>query len=496
MSTGKPDPTEQDYTTAARRLGVGTAITWVAWITARALTLATLVLLTQALPADDLGALLGALAAGVLGATLATGGLPDVTTRSAVIEAETGFGRGDINRALIRFGLACPAILALVFAIVARKEGALDWSLLTSSSLLAVTQGGTLIVASIFRARGQAGMYALVTSLFTSIGRTGVAIVALVASAGASAVLWAFVVLNVVVIVGAWRGATRGLPATTSARADTASLHLGGAVWSLLQNLDVVVVGLVVGATGAGTYGVALRLAEFSLLILVAVGVLYLPEAARLAHADRRDELVHLYRTSSRWCALIALPLGGTGFIVAPDLAQLLMPEHAHAATTVLRILLPGYAFQGALGLAYPTAVALGADRAIRLTAIVAIPALIVVTVGFAELWGLPGAATSTLLAFTSLTLWWLVKARLVLGVLPFDGLFARAFATCLASWLATALVALATRGDAPLVSLTLSGLAGLVSWLVLVRFAGALSGPELRTLTRMGQRGLRLSRA
>lgn len=495
----RPEPDERQpatYAGAASRLGRGTAITWLAWLAARALALATLVLLTQTLSADDLGALLAALAAGVLGATLATGGLPDATTRSASLEAETGFGRGDVRRALVRFAVTCPAIVALVFAIVAQRDGGLDWSLLASSSLLAVTQGGTAIVASIFRARGQAGRYALVTSLIMSVGRTGVAVAALATGAGAGVVLWAFVLVNVGVIAAAWESALRGLPATTSSDTGTAALHLGGAVWSLLQNLDVVVVGLVVGVGGAGTYGVALRLAEFALVILVAVGVLYLPEAVRLAHGRHRRELVQLYRTSSRWCVLIALPIGGVGFIVAPDLAEVLMPDHAESATTVLRILLPAYALQGALGLAYPTAVALGADRAIRLTALWAVPALLAVTVAFTELWGLAGAATATLLAFSALTVWWVLEVRGLLGALPFDALFGRALASCLVSWVGAAIGTLATRGQAPLVSLAVGVLAGVVSWLVLVRFAGALSGPELRTLARMGQRGFRLSRA
>ncbi len=66
----------------------------------RVLTLATLVLLTHALPAEGLGTLFSALAAGVLGAALAMGGLPDATTRQAAASTEMPFGRGDVRRAL------------------------------------------------------------------------------------------------------------------------------------------------------------------------------------------------------------------------------------------------------------------------------------------------------------------------------------------------------------------------------------------------------------
>ena len=62
---------------ATRRIGRGTAVTWLAWVGGRLLTLLTLVLLTRALSPDDLGSVLAALATGVLGASLAIeGGCP------------------------------------------------------------------------------------------------------------------------------------------------------------------------------------------------------------------------------------------------------------------------------------------------------------------------------------------------------------------------------------------------------------------------------------
>lgn len=497
MALNEPDESQHSaFVSAAGRLGQGAAITWLAWVAARALALATLILLTQALSSEDLGALLAALAAGLLGATLATGGLPDATTRTAVFEAERGFGRGDVNRALVRFALACPAILVLIFAIVSRKSGALDWSLLTASVLLAITQGGTSIAASIFRARGQAGRYALVTNLLTSIGRTVVGVIALTAGLGAGIIMWAFVAINAGVIVGTWSAAVSALPPTTSSAPGEASLHLGGAVWSLLQNLDVVVVGLVVGASGAGTYGAALRLAEFTLLLLIAMTVLYLPEAAKLAADERQHALVLFFRASSRWCALVALLVGGTGWVVAPDIAQLLLPEHASTATTVLRILLPAYALHGALGLAYSTSVALGDYRTIGRTALVAIPTLILVTVGLTELWDITGAATATAIGYTALTIWWLVQAGRALGALPFDALFVRAIATCVGSWISAGAVAYLSRSQPPFATLVAAAGAASITWLAGLWILGALSPPERRALARLGLRSPRVSRA
>jgi O-antigen/teichoic acid export membrane protein len=464
----------------------------VAWVAARALALATLILLTRALRPADLGAFFAALAAGLLGATLATGGLPDATTRTAASATGEGLGRGDLKQALVRFGAVCPAIFVLLFVIVSSESGAMDWSLLMASVLLAVTQGGTLIIGSIFRARGQAGLYALVTSLLASVGRTVIASAALVFTLGAGPVLWAFAVLNVAVIIGTWRAAgVRDLPPTRSEAEGEGALHLGGAVWSLLSNLDVVVVGVVLGARGAGTYGATMRLAEFSIQFLIAITVLYLPEVTRLAVAGRRDALRLLYRTSSRWSAMMTLLVAGVGFIAAPSLAKLLFPHNASVTTTILRLLFSGYAVHGALGLAYGTAVALGMYREIRGFALVALPLLLAITVAFTALWGLIGAASATLTGYLVFSLWWAFRVKSVFGATPFDRLYVRAVLACGLSWVVAAIVAALTGGARPAVSLVATALAGFAMWSVLVLWAGVLSSAELRAVGRLRGRAM-----
>jgi O-antigen/teichoic acid export membrane protein len=482
---------------ASVRIGRGTAITWGAWVVARALALATLLLLTRALPADDLGALFAAMATGLLGAMVATGGLPDATTRSAVSAVgESGFGRGDLNGALLRFGAACPAILILLFAIAGQEGGRLDLSLLVASVLLAVTQGGTAIIASIFRARGQAGRYALVTSLIASIGRALVAAAALEFDLGASIVLWAFAAVNAAIIAGTWKASARGLPASRSRSDGEGALHIGGAVWSLLSNLDVVVVGVVLGAGGAGTYGATMRLAEANIQFVIAIAVLYLPEATRLAVAGHRRALADLYRTSSRWSALVSLFTTGVGFIAAPDLAKILFPDRGSTIATLLRILFLGYAVYGALGLAYGTSIAQGAFREIRAFGLISLPLLVVVTVAFTELWGLTGAACATASGYVVLTFWWAMSVRATLGVTPIDRFYRRSLAACCASWASAGVAAYLTRADAPVIALGATVAAGFVTWVALLLLAGALRPAEMRAVGRLRIRDARPRRA
>jgi O-antigen/teichoic acid export membrane protein len=483
-----PDAPGAVYADAATRVGVGTAVNWVGWIVARALALVTLVFLARTLDAADLGAVLASIAAGLLGATLATGGLPDATTRSAVSAdgVSGGFGRGDIRSALIRFAATCPAILVLLLLIASSDSGGFDWELVLASVLLAVTQGGTSVLAAVYRARGQAGRFTLVTGLIVAVGRTVIAAFAWATHGDAKLVLWLFVLLNVALIVGTWHSAVRDLPPGKAAGEGETALHLGGAVWALLAHLDVVVVGVVIGAKAAGTYGATLRLAEFSYQFLVAVTVLYLPEVTRFALGDRRSPLVALYRAASRWSALVALLLAGTGFVAAPKLAELILPRDTGISTTLLRILFVGYAVYGALGLGYLTSVALGSFREIRRSSLVALPAIVAATVVFAHVWGLVGAACATASGYVVLSTIWVVYASSTLKATPFDRYYLRGIAASVLTWACAGVAAAATAGQAPLVSVTAIGVVAMVAWLGLVQVTGSLPPAERRGLTRM----------
>jgi len=479
---------ERHHVAAAARVGAGTAITSIAWIAARALALVTLVLLTRTLPADDLGALLAAIAAGLLGATLAIGGLPDATVRSAASTSdapEAGFGRGDLWNALMRFAATLPFVFTLLLVISDGADG-LNWGLWAAGALLAVTQGGATILAAVFRARGQAARFALATGLAVAIGRTLVAALALALDVSAELVLWSFVVINAGVIAATWGAATRGLAANRSDKHGAGPLQLGGAVWALLAHLDIVVVGVVIGADAAGVYGATLRLAEFSYQFVIAVSVLYLPEAVKLFAADRRQALVALYRTSSRWSALVSLLLAGVGFVLAPRFAELLLPDDAAASTTVMRILFVGYAFYGALGLGYLTSVAAGSFRSIRGASLVALPAIVVGTVIAAELWGLTGAACATAAGYIAFNLWWLRSTAAALGATPFDRPYLRALLACALSVGGAAAMAALLVGAPALVAIGVVGVGTILLWLLLAVILEGLTPGELRAARRL----------
>jgi O-antigen/teichoic acid export membrane protein len=472
-------------TGSAARVGRATAVNWVAWILARALALGTLVLLTRTLNADELGSLLAALAAGVLGAALAAGGLPDATARqAAAADSALGFGRGDLRRAILRFAVVLPFVLAAVIVITARTSTDVSLSEVLAAVTLAVTQGVTTIMAAVFRARGQPGRFALATNLGSSAGRALIAALAYPLEWHSGVVLWAFAAVNAAVALLTWREAVRGLPDSSASVPGEGALHLGGVVWSLLGNADVVTVGLVLGAGPAGTYSVSLRVAEFSAQFVVAISLFYMPEAARLALAGSREALLAIYRAACRWSAITTLVAAGIGFITAPALGEMIYPEDAGTVATLLRILLAGFAVQGALGVSYSTLVALGAYREIRAAALAGLPVIVAFTVAFTALWGLTGAASSTLVSYLLLNGVWVWQVATRLGATPFDRRYLRALIAVAGSSLAAGLVYLALEPAGVLVSFAGAAFAGV-----------AAAGPALLALRVVGPSELALLR-
>jgi len=483
-------------TGSAARVGRGTAVNWIAWILARALALATLLMLARSLGVDELGALLAALAAGTLGAALATGGLGDATARQAaaaeIDDRETAqFGRGDLIRGLRRFGAVLPLVLAAVIVITARSSDDFGASELVAASLLAITQGAITISAAVFRARNQAARFAIATNLAASAGRAVIALLALVVALSGSAVLWGFALLNLGVAVVTWLQAVDGLPSTSTSMKGVGALQLGGVVWSLLGNLDVVTVGLLLGAGKAGTYSVALRVAEFCAQFVIAISLFFLPEATRLAVQGQRERLIGLYRSACRWSALTTLLAAGIGFVTAPEIAEIVLPDKAGTITTLLRILFTGYAVQGALGVSYATLSAAGAFRAIWTSSIVSLPLLVAATIVLTQVWGLPGAASSTLIGYVGLNVWWTERTIAALGASPIDARYVRGVLACATGWAAAGLVALLT-GDASAVAsfaaASAAGLAVAVPALVLLRAFTPGESVALRRL--LGGRG------
>ena len=161
---------------ATRRIGRGTPLHVVGLgQQATVLTLLTpLVLLTRALSPDDLGSVLAALATGVLERLAGDGGLPDSLVMPGRRRSTRHSGVGTSGDRCDRFAATLPADRRLAGA---DRGWAGKKKLRGASRRRSYSQDccwrslkarATTIVASIFRARGHAGRFAFVTTVFTS----------------------------------------------------------------------------------------------------------------------------------------------------------------------------------------------------------------------------------------------------------------------------------------------------------------------------------------
>ena len=217
--------------------------------------------------------------------------------------------------------------------------------------------------------------------------------------------------------------------------------------------------------------------------------MLYLPEATKLAVASQLDGLRLVYRAASRWSTLVIVLVAGVGFLTAPALSELIYPKDPGTTTELLRILFAGYGFQGALGPAYPTLVAVGAYRQIRNASLAFIPAILVLTIGLTQAFGVVGAACATLGCYVVMGIWWVVLVDRDLGAWPFDRLYLRAVIGLAATLALVAVTFRVTEPSGSLLSVSVSTVVGVAAWGAFMYLARPLTATELRIVGRLRQR-------
>jgi len=104
------------------------------------------------------------------------------------------------------------------------------------------------------------------------------------------------------------------------------------------QRLDVILLGLVLGAVAAGVYNVAFRSVFMLLFIPYLFGISLLPFIARL-HAASSSKLPQLYRRSLNLAVLLGLPAAAGVTLVAPDVIRLVFGDEFLDSVPLLRLL-------------------------------------------------------------------------------------------------------------------------------------------------------------
>jgi len=123
-----------------------------------------------------------------------------------------------------------------------------------------------------------------------------------------------------------------------------------GKVGGVLRNrVDVFLVGALLSAAAAGIYNVALFLAGFVSLSLVAFNQLFPPAAARLHAADQREELDVLYSVATRWIFTGGLAVAVVEFVLRDELLALFGTAYT-GGSLVLAVFLLGQVVNCSVG--------------------------------------------------------------------------------------------------------------------------------------------------
>jgi O-antigen/teichoic acid export membrane protein len=189
-----------------------------------------------------------------------------------------------------------------------------------------------------------------------------------------------------------------------------------------LNEIDVIVIGIVLGPVSAGIYAVALNLARLIAFGLMAGNTIAGPLIAELQARGDWGTLQSTVRLACRISTCVALAVGGLLALVR-GLALDAFGEAFQAGSTLVLILAAGQFVNAVTGPVGPLLTMTGHQNInLRITTIVA-----VLNVGLsypaAVLWGMEGAAavTGTLVAIRNLWSWWEVRRRLGISALPLD---------------------------------------------------------------------------
>jgi O-antigen/teichoic acid export membrane protein len=128
-----------------------------------------------------------------------------------------------------------------------------------------------------------------------------------------------------------WRGVFREVWSFTLPRSFT------GIVQVLLQRLDIVIVGAILGGPAAAIYTGATRFVVVGQLGNQAISYVFQPQLAKLLSQHKVEEARELYRVSTAWIVGLNAPLYLSVCLTAPLLVRLLGPRyHAGLASMVV----------------------------------------------------------------------------------------------------------------------------------------------------------------
>ena len=175
--------------------------------------------------------------------------------------------------------------------------------------------------------------------------------------------------------------------------------HLGNMLAFINYKADILLTNFFLGPAAVGIYVIAVVLAEKLWLVSQAVSTVLLPRLSQLSSDEaKRQQLTPLV---ARWVLLITLMGGIVVAFLAEFLIALVFGPHYKDALLPLWILLPGIVLMSASRVMANDIAARGRPELNMYTAILVVSVNVVGNLMLIPIYGLPGAATATTIAYT-----------------------------------------------------------------------------------------------
>ena len=199
----------------------------------------------------------------------------------------------------------------------------------------------------------------------------------------------------------------------------------------ILNDLPPIILNLMLpgtqGATAAGLFGIARKIASVPLIVRQAFLYVLAPLSSAQAALDR-SEIAPLYAFSSRLSAALVLPLGGLLILLASDILSLFGPG-AQAALMALIILTIGRMGEAIIGPATPIVEMIGHRTLPLVNSVVGIAIWAVLAWLYAPDRGAEGMAIAVSIGAVAIALAAVIELQISDGLQPFDGPFLRGLA-------------------------------------------------------------------
>jgi O-antigen/teichoic acid export membrane protein len=197
----------------------------------------------------------------------------------------------------------------------------------------------------------------------------------------------------------------------------------------LLQRLDILLVGGILGASAAAVYTGATRFVVVGQLGNQAVSYAFQPQLARLVATGRLDAARELFKVSAAWIVGLCGPLYMAVCVTAPWLVRLLGPRYQSGVWTM--VVVTGAMFVGnACGLVDVVLITLGRTSLNLLNVVVALVLNVTIDLLLIPRIGIIGAAIGWAVAIVLANVLPVIQVHRSSGFTPFSRLWAESLVT------------------------------------------------------------------